>query len=105
MFTTERGFADRIVTAVMRVRSWLKNHGPSSTRRCDRQIADSAQARDLPMPPDLQTQLEDLLSAVWALEANWRLDDRIDLAHRLGRLFDHRWSPDRGPHLTRRELP
>jgi hypothetical protein len=32
--------------------------------------------------PDLQTQLEELLNAVWAAEANWRLDDRLDLAHR-----------------------
>jgi hypothetical protein len=30
--------------------------------------------------PDLQTQLEDLLDSVWDSEANWRLDDRIDLA-------------------------
>jgi hypothetical protein len=34
--------------------------------------------------PDLQTQFEDLLSAVWAAEEEWRLDDRIDLAFRLG---------------------
>lgn len=30
--------------------------------------------------PDLETQLEDLLHAVWLAEANWRVDDRIDLA-------------------------
>jgi hypothetical protein len=30
--------------------------------------------------PDLQSQLEELLDAVWDAEANWRLDDRIDLA-------------------------
>jgi hypothetical protein len=30
--------------------------------------------------PDLQTQLEDLLHGVWLAEANWRVDDRIDLA-------------------------
>ena len=30
--------------------------------------------------PDLQTHLEDLLNTVWEAEANWRLDDRIDLA-------------------------
>lgn len=29
---------------------------------------------------DLQSQLEDLLSAVWDAEANWRFDDRLDLA-------------------------
>ena len=34
----------------------------------------------VPAPPDLQTQLEGLLSSVWDAEANWRLDDRIDLA-------------------------
>jgi len=35
--------------------------------------------------PDLQSQLEDLLSAVWAAEEEWRLDDRIDLALRIRR--------------------
>lgn len=30
--------------------------------------------------PDLQSQLEGLLDMVWEAEANWRLDDRIDLA-------------------------
>jgi hypothetical protein len=35
--------------------------------------------------PDLQTQYEDLLSAVWAAEEEWRLDDRIDLAVQLGK--------------------
>ena len=29
---------------------------------------------------DLQSQLEALLDTVWESEANWRLDDRIDLA-------------------------
>jgi hypothetical protein len=33
--------------------------------------------------PDLQTQLEDLLGAVWAAEEEWKLDDRIDLAVQL----------------------
>jgi hypothetical protein len=33
-----------------------------------------------PAPPDLQSQLEELLDSVWDAEANWRLDDRIDLA-------------------------
>jgi hypothetical protein len=32
---------------------------------------------------DLQSQFEDLLTAVWDAEANWRFDDRIDLAHRI----------------------
>ena len=33
-----------------------------------------------PVAPDLQSQLEELLDTVWDAEANWRLDDRIDLA-------------------------
>jgi hypothetical protein len=35
--------------------------------------------------PDLQTQFEDLLSAVWAAEEEWRLDDRIDMAQRVNK--------------------
>ncbi len=30
--------------------------------------------------PDLQSQLEAILDGVWEAEANWSLDDRIDLA-------------------------
>ena len=30
--------------------------------------------------PDLQSQLEELLDAVWGAEANWRFDDRLDMA-------------------------
>lgn len=30
--------------------------------------------------PDLHSQLEELLGQVWACEAEWRFDDRIDLA-------------------------
>ena len=33
-----------------------------------------------PAPPDLATQLEDLVIEVWRCEADWRVDDRIDLA-------------------------
>ena len=33
-----------------------------------------------PAAPDLHSQLEELLNTVWDAEANWRLDDRIDLA-------------------------
>jgi len=33
-----------------------------------------------PAAPDLQSQLEELLDSVWDAEANWRLDDRIDLS-------------------------
>ena len=35
--------------------------------------------------PDLQTQLEQLLDCVWQAEANWKLDDRIDLALKVRR--------------------
>jgi hypothetical protein len=31
-------------------------------------------------PPDLQTQLEAMLDAVWTAEDDWRLDDRIELS-------------------------
>jgi len=30
--------------------------------------------------PDLHSQLEGLLDAVWDAEANWRFDDRLDQA-------------------------
>lgn len=30
--------------------------------------------------PDLHTQLEGILNAVWASEEEWRLDDRISLS-------------------------
>lgn len=33
-------------------------------------------------PMDLAAQLESLLHTVWQCEAEWRLDDRIDLALR-----------------------
>ena len=33
--------------------------------------------------PDLQTQLESLFHTVWALEKQWQIEDRIDLAIRL----------------------
>lgn len=36
-------------------------------------------------PPDIQTQLEALLDQVWRCEADWRLNDRIDLAVRRAR--------------------
>lgn len=32
---------------------------------------------------DLQSQLEELLGAVWQAEANWRFDDRLDVAVKL----------------------
>lgn len=36
-------------------------------------------------PPDLYTQLEAVLHAVWAEEERWRREERIDLAVRLVR--------------------
>lgn len=30
--------------------------------------------------PDLQTQLEGILDSVWKAEADWRFNDRIDMA-------------------------
>ncbi|HYW27549.1 MAG TPA: hypothetical protein VE953_25480 [Terriglobales bacterium] len=36
-------------------------------------------------PPDLQTQLEAVLHAVWTEEERWRREERIDLAVRLVR--------------------
>ncbi len=48
--------------------------------------AGSPRARKAPPrrrpPPDLPSQLEELLHQVWRSEADWRLDDRIDLALR-----------------------
>ncbi|MGH7777727.1 MAG: hypothetical protein ACREPI_11205 [Candidatus Dormibacterales bacterium] len=35
--------------------------------------------------PDLRSQLEATLDAVWEAEAGWRFDDRLDLAERLSR--------------------
>ena len=35
--------------------------------------------------PDIQSQLEGLLDQVWRCEADWRLNDRIDLAVRVTR--------------------
>jgi hypothetical protein len=32
--------------------------------------------------PDLHTQLEELVAAVWRAEENWRFDDRLDLLHK-----------------------
>lgn len=36
-------------------------------------------------PADLPTQLEAILHEVWAQEARWRVEDRIDLAVRCTR--------------------
>jgi hypothetical protein len=35
--------------------------------------------------PDLHSQLEALLDAVWLAEANWRFDDRLDQALKVRR--------------------
>jgi len=34
---------------------------------------------------DLHTQFEELLSAVWSAEENWRFDDRLDMALKVRR--------------------
>ncbi len=41
--------------------------------------------RQTPMPSvaELKCQLEDLLHVVWTLEAQWRVDDKIDRAIKL----------------------
>lgn len=41
-----------------------------------------SQALVVARPPDLPSELESLLHTVWACEADWRLNDRIDLALR-----------------------
>jgi hypothetical protein len=35
--------------------------------------------------PDLHSQFEALLDAVWSAEANWRFDDRLDQALKVSR--------------------
>ena len=42
-------------------------------------------SRETGRVPDIQSQLEGLLDQVWACEADWRLNDRIDLAVRVTR--------------------
>jgi len=42
----------------------------------------NAGERPAASPPDLTSQLESLLHQVWLCEAEWKLDDRIDLALR-----------------------
>ncbi len=34
---------------------------------------------------ELHTELEELLSAVWQAEANWRFDDRLDMSLKVKR--------------------
>jgi len=36
---------------------------------------------------DLHTQLEELISAVWQAEANWRFDDRLDMSLKIKRTY------------------
>jgi hypothetical protein len=49
-----------------------------------RSTPDPDPARE-PAPADLQSQLESLLDEVWRAEAEWRLDDRIDLGVKVAR--------------------
>ncbi len=46
---------------------------PNQVRTTPRQEAAVAGA-------DLQSQLAELLDAVWSAEENWRFDDRLDMA-------------------------
>jgi hypothetical protein len=90
MFTTECAVTVLITAAPVRALSWFKNHHPWRIRRCEMHAAGVAETHDAATVPDLQTQLEDLLSAVWAAEANWQLDDRLDLAVRRQRAVAER---------------
>ena len=60
---------------------------PKTKQRVAPKVAPRAAAvkRFLAPEPDLTTQLECLLHQVWECEAEWRLDDRIDLALHLPR--------------------
>jgi len=48
-------------------------------------VPQAAAAMPSPASLDLYTQFEELLDAVWAAEANWRFDDRLDMALKLRR--------------------
>ncbi|MGI8564723.1 MAG: hypothetical protein ACR2MZ_14440 [Candidatus Dormibacter sp.] len=50
---------------------------PSSSRSSNDKAADF---RAGPPAPDLNSQFEELLHQVWSAEAEWRFDDRLDLA-------------------------
>jgi hypothetical protein len=60
---------------------------PKTKQRAIQNPAESTPAvkRFLAAEPDLHTQLETLLHEVWECEAEWRFDDRIDLALNLHR--------------------
>lgn len=45
-------------------------------------MASNSRSSSTGEPRDLQTQLEEILNAVWAAEAEWRLDDRIEISLR-----------------------
>jgi hypothetical protein len=57
-------------------------HKGTTVRRANEAISEQT--------ADLWTQLEDLLGTVRLAEANWQLDDRIDLAVRLARSRENR---------------
>lgn len=52
------------------------NQQPSSRSSNDK----AADPRAGPQAPDLDSQFEELLHQIWSSEAEWRFDDRIDLA-------------------------
>lgn len=58
------------------------NHGP--TANTDQALGHTALNGEVERPAagvtDLQTQFEDILHTVWVAEADWRLNDRIDMA-------------------------
>jgi hypothetical protein len=60
---------------------------PGGVVQCGARAGRSSIPRHLDLRPDLYTQLEDLLHSVWVAEADWRLNDRIDLATRSAPLY------------------
>jgi hypothetical protein len=59
-----------------------ERQGEAAARRVVRQGASELPTDRQPHyeAPDLLTQLEDLLAQVWRSEADWRFNDRLDLA-------------------------
>ncbi len=59
-----------------------ERQGEAAGRRVVRQGESELVAERQPHyeAPDLLTQLEDLLDQVWRSEADWRFNDRLDLA-------------------------
>jgi hypothetical protein len=62
----------------------MNNPSPAEARGGQR-TGFREERRSEPERPDLHSQLEELRMHVWACEAEWRLDDRIDLALKVKR--------------------